>query len=68
MIEGAAAKTDVESLLLRIEAMEQRLLAKFDALDAQMTSKIESSQSTVLTWLVGVIFATAGVLIAVIKL
>ena len=55
--EGAATKTDIDALGHRLEAMEQRL-----------TAKIEASRSSMLTWIVSVILAGAGLLIAIQRL
>lgn len=68
MAEGAASKTDSEKLIARSDALERTIAAQMQALDAQITSKIDNARSTLLTWLVGVIVATAGVIIAVLRL
>lgn len=56
VIEGVATKSDIDVIGQKI-----------DALDAQLTAKIEGARSSLLIWLMGVIVATAGVTIAVLK-
>ena len=54
--EGVATKSDIDVIGQKI-----------DALDARLTAKIEGARSSLLIWLMGVIVATAGVIIAVLK-
>ncbi len=56
LIEGAASKSDLEVIVHKLDAIEERL-----------TARIEGVKSQLLMWLAGAIFAAAGVLIAVIK-
>ena len=76
--DGAAVKSDFNLLARKIDALETTLTTKLDALDrtmaarhealdAQLTSKIDNARSSLLVWLMGVIFATAGVIITVLK-
>lgn len=57
MPEGVATKTDIDTVLHKMDALEERLSAK-----------LESSKSQLLIWLMGVILAVAGAIIAVLKL
>lgn len=54
--EGVATKADIDVIAQKIEALE-----------AGLTAKIESARSSLLIWLMGVIIATAGVVMAVLK-
>ena len=72
--EGVATKSDIEIIVqkidalgARIEASERTLGARIDMVDAQLTAKIEGARSSLLIWLMGVIIATAGALMAVLK-
>ena len=67
MAEGTASKPDVEKVIARIDGLERTFSAQLQALDAQLTSKIDNAKSSLLIWLMGVIFATSGLLIAVLK-
>ena len=51
--QSLANKADMEMVIQRLEAMEQRL-----------TAKIESSRSSTITWMVSILTAAAGLLIA----
>ena len=54
--DGVATKPDIEIIVQKI-----------DALDARLTAKIESARSSLLIWLMGIIVASVGVVIAVLK-
>lgn len=54
--EGVATKSDIDVIGQKI-----------DALDARLTARIESARSSLLIWLMGVITASVGVIIAVLK-
>ncbi len=54
--DGVATKPDIEIIVQKI-----------DALDARLTAKIENARSSLLIWLMGIIVASVGVVIAVLK-
>jgi hypothetical protein len=54
--DGVATKPDIEIIVQKI-----------DALDAWLTATIESARSSLLIWLMGIIVASVGVVIAVLK-
>ena len=51
--DSVSGKADLDSVVQRLEAMEQRL-----------TAKIESSRSSTITWMVTILTAAAGLFVA----
>ena len=76
--EGAASKSDIELLIAKIDGLDAKLTARIDgvegklsaqtdAAEQRLTAKIEGMRSSLLIWLIGVVIAVTGLLIAIDK-
>ena len=65
-----SAKVDTVSseLTARIDTVNAELTARVDTVSSDLSAKIDQSRANPLTWVVGLIFAAAGAIVAVIKL
>lgn len=66
--EGAATKADIEKPVERIESLRVEIKADRRADTEMLLGKLEGVRSSVLTWMVGVILAASGVIIAIFML
>ena len=74
--DGAASKADIEVLIAKIEAIETKLVSRFDSLEQRIGSeigaqeqrliaKLETMRSSILVWLIGIVIASAGLLLTI---
>ena len=66
--EGAADRADLTQLRTEIKGDFTTLEQRLEALEQRLSAKIESARSSLLVWVVGVLFAFGGLGLAFAKL